>query len=586
MFSKLKLTSKIAGSIAVTLCLTALGGFYVTQRRVNQQAEDAFVDKLRKTDGMASTMRTYFSSNVEIYAPHYEFKNLKQVPVVVAWSVARDYAESQGMKFTTPSLHPRNPMNTADEFETEALHAFERDPDLKEYYKRLNLNGAEVMRYAQPVRLTQDCLFCHGSPAGEKGPFGYPKEGMKVGDLKGAFVVTAPVTGLAATSRANSLALLLINLCVLVAAIAVVIFVVRRLVVKPVSASAALAEEIANNNLTVADIEVTAMDEVGQAVTALNKMKNNLTSVVTAIAGTAEQLASASEEISAGAGQSAESARTQADQTQQVATAMEQMSATVVQVGEQSQKASDSARHATEAAREGGEVAEQTLANMQAINDSTKNVANRIAELGESSEQIGKIVAVINDIADQTNLLALNAAIEAARAGEQGRGFAVVADEVRKLAERTTKSTGEIASMIDSIQAETKNAVQAMETGGRAVQEGVQKTQASGEALRRIIAMSENVNEMITQIATAATEQSATTEQINSNVAQISSSTQESSSAAEQTSKACTELSNLAFDLQKLVSQFKLNSASHQTSVGFQSDEPKPKTAAARAGAR
>lgn len=169
MFKNLKLTSKIAGSIALTLSLTAVVGFVITQRRINRQAEDAFVDKLRKTDGMAGTMRTYFSSNVEVYAPHHEFKNLKQVPVVVAWTVARDYAESQGMKFSTPSLHPRNPNNKPDEFESEALHTFERDPELKEYYRRVNLNGSEVMRYAQPVRLTQDCLFCHGDPVGEKG---------------------------------------------------------------------------------------------------------------------------------------------------------------------------------------------------------------------------------------------------------------------------------------------------------------------------------------------------------------------------------------------------------------------------------
>jgi len=175
VFNKLKLTSKIAGLIAVTLSLTALGGFFITQHRINQQAEDAFVDKLRKTDGMASNMRTFFSSNVEIYAPHHEFKDLKQVPVVVAWSVARQYAEGQGMQFTTPSLHPRNPMNTADEFEAKALHAFENDPNLKEYYSRVNLKGIEVMRYAQPVRLTEDCLSAMEIRPGRRGLSGIPK---------------------------------------------------------------------------------------------------------------------------------------------------------------------------------------------------------------------------------------------------------------------------------------------------------------------------------------------------------------------------------------------------------------------------
>jgi methyl-accepting chemotaxis protein len=206
--------------------------------------------------------------------------------------------------------------------------------------------------------------------------------------------------------------------------------------------------------------------------------------------------------------------------------------------------------------------------------------------LGKSSEQIGKIIAVINDIADQTNLLALKAAIEAARAREQGRGFAVVADEVRKLAERTTKATKEIASMIESIQSETKNAMQAMELGKREVQVGVEKTSASGAALKEIIKMSEHVGDMISQIATAATQQSATTEQVNANVAQISSATQESSAAAEQSAKACTDLSSLAFDLQKLVNQFKVEAAAHQEPrPKTVQDAAKPKAAAAAAGA-
>ena len=188
----------------------------------------------------------------------------------------------------------------------------------------------------------------------------------------------------------------------------------------------------------------------------------------------------------------------------------------------------------------------------------------QIAELGKSSEQIGRIVAVIDEIADKTNLLALNAAIEAARAGEQGRGFAVVADEVRKLAERTTTATKEIAAMIEAIQAETKKAVESMAQGSREVRAGVEKTAASGSALEEIIKMSEQVDDMISQIATAAAQQSSATEQINANVAQISSLTQESSASAEESAKACSGLSKLALDLQNLVTRFKLDSATRR----------------------
>jgi methyl-accepting chemotaxis protein len=323
-------------------------------------------------------------------------------------------------------------------------------------------------------------------------------------------------------------------------------------------------QKVAAKDLAAEDVQVTSNDEIGQAELALNGMKNALREMVTTIAATAEHLASASGEISSGASQSAESARVQADQTQQVAVAMQQMSSTVHQVSENSQKAADSSHKAAQAARQGGEVVQHALATMRNIADSSRNVAARIAELGKSSEQIGEIVAVIDDLADQTNLLALNAAIEAARAGEQGRGFAVVADEVRKLAERTTKATHGIGEMAESIQVETRNAVQAIELGNREVTVGVEKTSASGAALKEIIEMSAQVGDMISQIATAATEQSSATEQVNANVAQISSLTQGASSAAEQTAKACSELSTMALDLQSLVNQFKLGGSSPQ----------------------
>src|SRR5258708_9315745 len=167
-------------------------------------------------------------------------------------------------------------------------------------------------------------------------------------------------------------------------------------------------------------------------------------------------------------------------------------------------------------------------------------------------------IGVIDDIADQTNLLALTAAMEAARAGEQGRGFAVVADEVRKLAERTTTATKEIAHMIKNIQDETRAAVAAMETGTKQVQEGVTSTSKAGDSLRSIIQMSEQVGGMITEIATAATQQSSTTEQVNMNIEQIAKLVKESAIGAQQSATACHDLSSLALDLQSMLDKFKL----------------------------
>jgi len=301
----------------------------------------------------------------------------------------------------------------------------------------------------------------------------------------------------------------------------------------------------------------TSNDEFGEIGEAFNAFTQALEKIVSKLSQGIEQIASASEEISSGAAQSAENARQQADQSGQVATAMEEMSTTVQEVAANSQKASDSALRTAEAARLGGEVAKQTVTTMDCIADASRSAAERVTRLGQASAQIGKIVGVIDDIADQTNLLALNAAIEAARAGESGRGFAVVADEVRKLAERTTAATKEIATMVQGIQDGTAGSVEAIEKSSRQAQAGLEKASASGAALKEIIELANDVGDLISHIATAATEQSAATAQVNSSISRISSLTQNSSVAAQQTAKACTDLSQLALELDSLIQGFR-----------------------------
>ena len=320
-------------------------------------------------------------------------------------------------------------------------------------------------------------------------------------------------------------------------------------------------------------LEVVSRDELGELAKGFNTFLDKIHGIVSQVAATAEQLASASEELSSSATLQAQGADHQKDQAAQVATAMQEMSSTVQQVSENCTRAAGASRQAAETARGGGTVVEKALTQMRSISESVSGTAKKVGELGQSSDQIGRIAGVIDDIADQTNLLALNAAIEAARAGEQGRGFAVVADEVRKLAERTTTATKEIAGMIATIQDGTKGAVKAMEIGSQQVEEGVTSTARAGESLQEIIRMSEEVGSMITQIATAATQQSGATADVNRTMEQIAQLVKESAVAAQQSAKACQDLSELALTLQNMVGSFKLAAGANKILTGRENHE-------------
>lgn len=336
--------------------------------------------------------------------------------------------------------------------------------------------------------------------------------------------------------------------------------ILANIIAKPLMHGVSLAEAIAAGDMTH-KVDASALqreDEIGQLMKSLDKMTGNLTLVINNITQASNQIASAAEELSSTSEQMSRGMQQQTTQSSQIASAMEEMSATVLEVAKNSQSAASSANEASTTAQKGGEVVSKTVEGMQKIAATVRESARTIGELGKSSDQIGEIVAVIDDIADQTNLLALNAAIEAARAGEQGRGFAVVADEVRKLAERTTKATKEIAQMIKSIQKETVGAVAAMEAGTKEVSEGVNLASQAGESLTLIVDAVHKVNDMIRQIATASEQQSTAAEQISKGIEEIASVTKETAAGSNQTAAASHELSRQATELQGMVGQFKI----------------------------
>ncbi len=314
--------------------------------------------------------------------------------------------------------------------------------------------------------------------------------------------------------------------------------------------------ELASKGDLSKDVQIRSKDEIGDMAKSVNTMIANLRQIVGEINTSTGSLASSSEELSATSDDISKGVNGLVSQTEQVATAMNEVSHSIMDMAQNAGKAADASKDASETAKKGKIIVDNTAADMTTIAKTVQEAANTIDSLGKSSAKIGEIVAVINGIAEQTNLLALNAAIEAARAGEQGRGFAVVADEVRKLAERTTAATQDINKRIEAIQISAGESVNAMKRGSVEVDKGVALARDASTSLDAIVTASATAMDMVRLIAVATEQQSATTEEVTQSLEGISSITKQSSVATEQIRASSVELAKLALGLKKMTSWF------------------------------
>jgi methyl-accepting chemotaxis protein len=317
-----------------------------------------------------------------------------------------------------------------------------------------------------------------------------------------------------------------------------------------------------HGDLTVSIEKERDGDVISNIIDSFNEMVRAQEQIIININDAVEATASASAEITASAEEMAAGAQEQSSQTTEVTNSVQQVTSTIMETTENTNRAAEEANNSKVIAEKGGQVFSELEVGMNNIADVVMQSSEIVNRLGSSGEKIGEIIQVIDDIADQTNLLALNAAIEAARAGEQGRGFAVVADEVRKLAERTTKSTKEIADMIKTIQLETKNAVQSMNKGRTEVESGKTSVKQAGESLSDIIESSNKVMEIVREVANASKGEAEEAEQIQHNISGINTVAQETAIGVEQIAQASEDLNRLTENLQNLISRFTLSNNS------------------------
>lgn len=334
-------------------------------------------------------------------------------------------------------------------------------------------------------------------------------------------------------------------------------WLISRSIVRPVEAVLATLKGVAAGDLT-SEAEVLAENDLGQVAHGVNNTIQQLRTVLAALKENAALVRKSAGVVRQNSAQLATAAEEIASQASAVAVASEEMSATAQSIAESCLAAAENAQGAEMLSVEGAEIAKQTVSTMDAISSSTTATAGTVKALGSSSEEIGEIIETIADIADQTNLLALNAAIEAARAGEQGRGFAVVADEVRRLSERTTAAAKEITGKVKAIQHEATATIAAIEKNASDISAGSADSVKAGDALQTINGAVGNIAAQVNQIATAAEEQSATTHEISSNIQQISEIVTVAVEQAHHSAEETEELNARVGELEELVGRFRL----------------------------
>jgi methyl-accepting chemotaxis protein len=473
-------------------------------------------------------------------------------------SIADEFMQTKGLRFHRIFVSSNSSVSGKNEIEMKAVEAFIRKPNLKSFTETVSVGDSLYLAVFAPATMKPECMTCHASAQSNN------TEGYQEGSTIAVFGSSGSLTELRSKGIKTKIFAFLITVFGIALLGTIVHRSIKGVLLDPMSELKHQTEIVASCDLRkvktpLLERKLTSNDEMGHVTRSFSTMIKMLRTTIGHLSEASDEVTRASTLISSSMEKIASGALEQTNQAEEVSAAMEEMTKTIVENSKNASETVEIAQKARQTAEAGGSIVAATVAGMKRIALATTKSAETALTLETSSRKIEGVVKIIKDIADQTNLLALNAATEAARVGEKGKGFAIVAEEVRKLAERTMKATKEIDATVKIIQRDTKEAVNSMDDGILEVNEGMKLSEQAAQALLEIVGTSKRVTDMITQIAVSSEEQSSTSEEITKSIEMINSVTKQMASESREVAFAAEGLNHLTEQLQNMVNEFKLD---------------------------
>jgi len=524
--------------VVIFIIIFILLAFYVPNI-TKENAINSAIESAESTVKQYKTIRGYYTKNIikkilpiANISPDYVHKddpNKIPLPATFIHELGEEFNNKgiMSLKLYSPFPFPNRSNRTLDEFGKKAWQALTKDPN-KSFAIAETMKGVQVVRVALADTMSQQgCVNCHNSHPNT------PKNDWQLNDVRGVLEVQVPIANQLASASKLNMTIAALVILALLATISLLFFMFRRLISNRLRSVSAALEDIADGDGDLSQrLDETPRDEIGNVSTAFNHFISQLEKILTGINQQVTQLSKTTQSMQGITQETQSGALNQQALADQVASAMNDMKASTQEMAEIATSTAENSQHAQQESTQSQEVIQQSMQSIDDLSVMMKQASDVVTQLEADSQNIGGVLDVIRGIAEQTNLLALNAAIEAARAGEQGRGFAVVADEVRTLASRTQQSTEEINKMIIQLQGGAKSAVETIHLGDSSIENSTDKTSQTNEIINAMSQLINAIQGQNEQLATAAEEQAAVSNEINQNIdtiKEVSTTTNQSS---------------------------------------------------------